>query len=50
MNKMISMLVLMVLVLPLTVGILLNGPNNLLTASSQFFSGLLENVNRFGTS
>ncbi|MFY0545766.1 hypothetical protein [Brevibacillus sp. H7] len=50
MNKMIAMLVLTVLVLPLTVRLLLFGPDNLLTACSRFFADLLENVTRFGTS
>jgi hypothetical protein len=50
MNKLIAVLALMVLVLPLTVNLLLNGPNNLLAACTQFFGDLLENVTRFGTS
>jgi hypothetical protein len=49
MNKLISVLALMVLVLPLTVRLLLNGPDNLLAACTQFFGDLLENVTRFGT-
>ncbi|MGZ0051287.1 hypothetical protein [Brevibacillus gelatini] len=49
MNKMISMLVLLVLVLPLTVGVLFTGPDNLLSACQQFFGDLLVQVTRFGT-
>jgi len=47
---MIAILALMVLVLPLTVRLLLSGPDNLLTACTRFFANLLENVTRFGMS
>jgi hypothetical protein len=49
MSKMITILALMALVLPLTVHLLLTGPDNLLTASTQFFGKLLAQVTRFGT-
>ncbi|MGG1662850.1 hypothetical protein [Brevibacillus sp. NRS-1366] len=50
MNKMITILVLLALVLPLTVNLLFTGPDNLLSACTQFFGDLLTNVTRFGTS
>lgn len=43
------MLVLLVLVLPLTVGVLFTGPDNLMAACKQFFGELLVQVTRFGT-
>ncbi|CAM3633204.1 MULTISPECIES: hypothetical protein [Brevibacillus] len=49
MSKMITILALMALVLPLTVHLLLTGPDNLMTASTQFFGKLLTHVTRFGT-
>lgn len=49
MNKLIAILALMVLVLPLTVRLLLNGPDNLMSACTQFFGDLLASVTRFGT-
>lgn len=39
----------MAIVLPLTVGLLLTGPQNLLSACTQFFGDLLAEVTRFGT-
>ncbi|MCM3472730.1 hypothetical protein [Brevibacillus borstelensis] len=49
MNKILAILGLMVLVLPLTVHVLMIGPDNLLAVSMQFFEKLLHNVTRFGT-
>lgn len=49
MSKMISILALLALVLPLTVHLLLTGPDNLMSASTQFFGKLLIHVTRFGT-
>lgn len=49
MNKMIAILALLVLVMPLTVRLLINGPDNLLSACTKFFGDLLTNVTRFGT-
>ncbi|MFJ9501981.1 hypothetical protein [Brevibacillus centrosporus] len=50
MNKLIATLVLLVLVLPLTVNLLLTGPDNLMDACTSFFGELLGSVSRFGTS
>ncbi|WP_400161821.1 hypothetical protein ACAF76_020760 [Brevibacillus sp. TJ4] len=50
MNKIISILAVMVIVMPLTVHILMSGPNNLLAACTQFFGDLLAHVTRYGTS
>lgn len=49
MNKIISILAVMVVVMPLTVHLLLTGPDNLLSACTQFFGELLEHVTRHGT-
>ncbi|EST51694.1 hypothetical protein T458_25235 [Brevibacillus panacihumi W25] len=49
MSKMIAILALMVLVLPLTVHLLLTGPDNLMSSGTQFFGKLLTQVTRFGT-
>ncbi|MEJ8548748.1 hypothetical protein [Brevibacillus borstelensis] len=49
MNKILATLGLMVLVLPITVHLLMSGPDNLLAVSMQFFEKLLDNVTRFGT-
>ncbi|MBY0089204.1 hypothetical protein HP567_003590 [Brevibacillus sp. M2.1A] len=49
MNKMISILAVMAIILPLTVGLLLTGPQNLFSACTQFFGDLLAEVTRFGT-
>lgn len=49
MNKMISILAVLVVVMPLTVHLLFAGPDNLLAACTQFFGELLENVTRYGT-
>ncbi|WP_171567253.1 hypothetical protein [Brevibacillus sp. MCWH] len=49
MNKLIAVLALMVIVLPITVHLLLSGPDNLLSVCTRFFGELLENVTRFGT-
>ncbi|MGD8192474.1 hypothetical protein ACQCN2_21095 [Brevibacillus ginsengisoli] len=48
MNKLISVLALLVLVLPLSVTVLFSGQHNLLAASKQFFVRLFEQVVRFG--
>jgi hypothetical protein len=48
-NKLIAVLALMVIVLPITVHLLLSGPDNLLSVCTRFFGDLLENVTRFGT-
>ncbi|MED1859668.1 hypothetical protein [Brevibacillus reuszeri] len=47
---MITILVLLALVLPLTVNLLIAGPDNLLSACTRFFGELLNSVTRFGTS
>jgi hypothetical protein len=49
MNKMISILAVLVIVMPLTVHLFLSGPDNLLLACTQFFGELLESVTRYGT-
>ncbi|USG65990.1 hypothetical protein NDK47_01125 [Brevibacillus ruminantium] len=49
MNKILAVLGLMVLVLPLTVNLLLTGPDSLLALCMQFFGKLLGHVTRFGT-
>ncbi|MFD2369663.1 hypothetical protein ACFSO0_06765 [Brevibacillus sp. GCM10020057] len=50
MNKLIATLALLVLVLPLTVNLLLTGPDNLMSACTQFFGELLGSVTRYGAS
>lgn len=49
MSKLIATLALLVLVLPLTVNLLLAGPDNLLSACTRFFGELLGSVTRYGT-
>lgn len=49
MNKLISVLALMVIILPISVNLLFNGPNNILAACTRFFEKLFEQVVRFGT-
>ncbi|QQE74619.1 hypothetical protein KDJ56_01010 [Brevibacillus composti] len=49
MSKILAVLGLMVVVLPLTVNLLLTGPDNLMAVCMQFFGKLLEQVTRFGT-
>ncbi|WP_176560400.1 hypothetical protein [Brevibacillus dissolubilis] len=50
MNKMISVLAVMVLTLPISVSLLFNGPDNLMQATTRFFQRLMEEAARFGTS
>jgi hypothetical protein len=48
MNKLVSVLALMALTLPLAVGLLWSGPDNLLQATTRFFQRLMEEATRFG--
>lgn len=48
MNKLISVLALTVILLPLSVSVLISGPDNLLDACQAFFEKLLERAVRFG--
>ncbi|WP_183192561.1 hypothetical protein [Brevibacillus fluminis] len=49
MTKLISMLAIMVIVTPLTVNVLIQGPDNLLTACTSFFTKLFSAAVHFGT-
>jgi hypothetical protein len=48
MNKIISVLALTVIVLPLSVTLLISGPDNVLDACTRFFHKLFEQATRFG--
>ncbi|WP_164553242.1 hypothetical protein [Brevibacillus marinus] len=48
MNKLISVLAVTVIILPLSVTVLLSGPDNLLDACQAFFEKLLERAVSFG--
>lgn len=48
MSKLISVLILLVITLPMTVNVLFTGTDNVLGASTRFFSRLIEIVTQFG--
>ncbi|MGE5702717.1 MAG: hypothetical protein ACM32O_09330 [Clostridia bacterium] len=49
MNKLISVLAVMVIVIPISITVLIEGPNNLLDACTVFFENLFAAAARFGT-
>ncbi|WP_232699084.1 hypothetical protein [Brevibacillus daliensis] len=48
MNKILSILILLVITLPLTASVLFIGPDSMMTVSINFFSRLLEIATSFG--
>ncbi|MBO8165526.1 MAG: hypothetical protein H0Z34_17760 [Brevibacillus sp.] len=48
MNKLISVLALLAIVVPLSAAVLISGPDNLLDACQTFFEKLLERATSFG--